>query len=291
MSPRGVEKNLPPAPSLLDAEVLTPAPLPVAGDTHAGDLVHRRPAAVERPAATPAATPMMLLQIAMDQGADLDRLERLMQMQERWEQNEARKAFTMALAAFKANPPAITKNKTVDFQTAKGRTTYEHATLDEVALKIGAALAPHGLSFRWNVEQKAPRVFVTCILQHQLGHSESVTMDGPADDSGNKNQIQQVGSTVTYLERYTLLAITGMAVQGQDDDGHGATKKPADQGAQMPEADYQKHRAAILGAKTLEDLQKAFGVAFNACGRDLQTRNTFTQLKDQRKAEMRGGAQ
>ncbi len=173
MSPKGTEKHQPTAPGLpLDAEVLTvhpeaaemiaaPAPpppalhpMPTVGDTRAHDLVHRRPAAVERPAASPAATPMMLLQIAMDQGADLDRLERLMQMQERWEQNEARKAFTMALAAFKANPPVITKNKTVDFNTPKGRTTYDHATLDEVALKIGAALAPHGLSFRWAVEQK-----------------------------------------------------------------------------------------------------------------------------------------
>ena len=47
------------------------------------------------PTALPAqaVTPMQMLQIAVEQGADLDRLEKLMDMQERWEANEARKAF------------------------------------------------------------------------------------------------------------------------------------------------------------------------------------------------------
>ena len=51
------------------------------------------------------------------------------------------------------------------------------------------------------------------------GHSESVTLSAPPDDSGKKNNIQQIASTVTYLERYTLLAATGTAVKEQDDDG------------------------------------------------------------------------
>ena len=38
--------------------------------------------------------------------------------------------------------------------------------------------------------------------------------------SGSKNSIQAVGSTVTYLQRYTLLAVTGLAAKGQDSDAH-----------------------------------------------------------------------
>ena len=37
--------------------------------------------------------PAELLRIAINNGADLDRLEKLMDMQERWEANEARKAY------------------------------------------------------------------------------------------------------------------------------------------------------------------------------------------------------
>ena len=36
--------------------------------------------------------------------------------------------------------------------------------------------------------------------------------------------IQAIGSTVTYLERYTLLAVTGLAVAGTDTDG---TSRPS----------------------------------------------------------------
>lgn len=232
--------------------------------------------------ARPSATPMMLLQIAMDQGADLDRLERLMNMQEQWEAREARKAFAVALAAFKANPPRLHKNKTVDFQTPKGRTTYRHATLDEVALQIGAALSPHGLSFRWNVEQvEARRVRVTCTLGHVMGHAEQVVMEGAPDDSGNKNSIQQVGSTVTYLQRYTLLAITGMAVKDQDDDGAGAT---------LHRDEVQQAVQAIEQARTVQDLQTAFLEASRKFKSNKVALGAVIAAKDSRKAEL-GGAQ
>jgi len=168
-----------------------------------------------------AVTPMALLQMAMAQGADLQKLEKLMELQERWEANEARKAFTEALSAFKENPPELTKNKQVGFDTSKGRTEYRHATLDQVSLKIGQALSEHGLSHRWDVRQDNGQVTVTCVLTHRQGHSESVTMSGLPDTSGTKNGIQAVGSTVTYLQRYTLLAATGMAVKDQDNDGAG----------------------------------------------------------------------
>lgn len=230
--------------------------------------------------ARPTATPAVLLQIAMDKDADLDRLERLMVMQEQWEAREARKAFAVALAAFKANPPSLHKNKTVDFQTAKGRTTYKHATLDEVALQIGAAMSPHGLSFRWNVEQvEARRVRVTCILGHVMGHTEQVTMEGAPDDSGNKNTIQQVGSTVTYLQRYTLLAITGMAVKDQDDDGAAA----------LHSDEVQQAVQSIEQASTMQALQNAFLEASRKFKNNKVALGAVIEAKDSRKAEL-GGA-
>jgi hypothetical protein len=62
-------------------------------------------------------------------------------------------------------------------------------------------------------------VKVTCKLTHKQGHSEEVTLEAPLDTSGGKNNIQAMGSSVSYLERYTLLAITGLATKEQDDDG------------------------------------------------------------------------
>ena len=65
---------------------------------------------------------------------------------------------------------------------------------------------------------------VTCIVAHRDGHFEETTLSAGHDQSGNKNSIQAVGSTITYLQRYTLKAALGLAAS-DDDDGrsHGKT--------------------------------------------------------------------
>ena len=173
----------------------------------------------------PAITPMQMLQIAVEQGADLDKLTKLMDLQERWEANEARKAFVVAKAAFKAEAPTITKNKHVGFKSKKdgaASTDYNHATLDNVAETLSPILSKNGLAYAWETQQsEGGLITVTCVLTHVRGHSERVSLRAGLDQSGNKNNIQAVGSTVTYLQRYTLLSITGMATADQDNDGMG----------------------------------------------------------------------
>lgn len=168
-------------------------------------------------------TPAQMLAIAVEQGADLDKMEKLMDMQERWEANEARKAYTAAMNAFKADPPKITKDKHVSFTTSKGTTEYDHATLANVVQTIGTSLAKHGLSHRWDIDHlEHGQIRVTCVITHELGHSERVPLQAGADQSGGKNNIQAVGSTVSYLQRYTLLSATGLATHEMDDDAQGA---------------------------------------------------------------------
>jgi hypothetical protein len=87
---------------------------------------------------------MALIEIAMRQGAGVEQLERLMALQERFEANEARKAYFEAIDRFKANPPDIQKNKHVKF----GNTEYDHATLDHVTNEVTKALSVVGISHR-----------------------------------------------------------------------------------------------------------------------------------------------
>ena len=162
--------------------------------------------------------PSALIQQALASQATPETLERLMGLQERWEANEARRAYVTAMAGFKANPPRIVKDKLVSFTG----TQYRHATLGNVVSAISDGLSRHGLSAAWQTSQDGGRVSVTCTITHERGHSESTTLTGAPDDSGKKNAIQQIGSTVTYLQRYTLLALTGLATYEGDDDGRGS---------------------------------------------------------------------
>jgi len=171
---------------------------------------------------TTAVTPMDLLDRAMQRGMDAEALGKLLELQQRWEADQARKAFVKAMAAFKAEPLKIRKGKHVRFQTQKGVTEYDHATLAQVVDAVVGALSKHGFSHRWETTQQDKLISVTCVITHEMGHSERVTLSAAPDESGGKNSIQAVGSTVTYLQRYTLMAATGLAAHDMDDDGRSA---------------------------------------------------------------------
>lgn len=179
------------------------------------------PLQVVRPAQLMAPTPAHLLQAAIDKGMGIEAIEKFMDLQDRWEKREAEKAFVAAITQFKQNPPEIVKRKRVFFESSKGDVDYMHAELADVCAAAIRGLAEVGISHRWELKQEGDRITVTCILTHAMGHSERTMLTGSPDNSGSKNNIQAVGSTVTYLERYTLMAATGLAAKGMDTDGRG----------------------------------------------------------------------
>lgn len=187
------------------------------------ELVERTPQAAGAIAVQQPQSPMAMMMQAQAQGMSLETLERMWALQVKYEEREAEKAMVDAMAEFKKNPPKIVKDKLVSFTGAKGLTEYMHATHYGVTSAIIAGLAEHGISHRWVTDQVGDKIGVTCILTHKLGHSESVRLEASPDASGGKNSIQAVMSAKTYLERHTLLAITGMSTADQpDDDGRGA---------------------------------------------------------------------
>lgn len=183
------------------------------------DRLQEREARVVPMAPNANLTPQQMVSLAVSQNADPEKLKQLMDLQERWEANEARKAFVEAMAYFKAEPHVILKTKKVDIQ---GGAKFSHATLADVVDGVVASLAKFGLSHNWVTEQADRLIKVTCVITHRMGHSERTEMVGAPDDSGKKNAIQQIGSTVTYLQRYTLLALCGLAAKDMDDDAKKA---------------------------------------------------------------------
>lgn len=162
-------------------------------------------------------SPMGMMLAAVQQGATLEQVEKMMDLQERWEKSEAKKAYDAAFANFKAEAVVIIKGKDVTDGPLKGKS---YAELHDVVNAVTPALSKHGLSSSWKLtKDERDWMEVTCYLRHVGGHEECVSMGGPPDAGGAKNAIQARASTKTYLERYTLKAITGLSEQGDDDDG------------------------------------------------------------------------
>lgn len=198
------------------------------------------------------ATPNAVILTAMQKGYAPELIEKMMSLQERYEAATARKAYHSAMSKFKANPPDIEKDKKVSF--GQGKASYSHASLANVTDKINSALSQYGLSAAWQTDQSEKGIKVTCTITHELGHSESTSLTAAADSSGSKNAIQAIGSTISYLERYTILALTGLATRDMDNDGNGKDKDD-DKMSKFEEWEI-KATEAIEAAQTLEDIIK-----------------------------------
>ena len=159
----------------------------------------------------PAITPMEMLNIAVSQNADLNKLEKLMDLQERWESNEAKRAFSAALTEFQSKLGPILKKR--DGHNCK------YADIDDIAKSIRPMLDETKLSYRFEQRQFENSITVRCIVTHSMGHSESTELTATADTSGGKNDIQAMASTVTYLRRYSLTGALGITTGADDNDG------------------------------------------------------------------------
>jgi len=203
-------------------------------------------------------TPMGMLEKALAGGAGIDVLERLMALSERWQVNQAQRAFSEALSSARGTMPFITKSNQVSY--GQGKTQYKYEDLAYVIEQVTPSLSQNGLSFRWRTDSDTPGyVTVTCILSHREGHSEENSLSGPYDTSGNKNAIQAIGSVVTYLQRYTLKASLGVAA-GHDDDGRQGEplKSPPVQNTQTVHNDPPRSQAVDNSAPIGQEKAQKF---------------------------------
>lgn len=200
-------------------------------------------------------TPLLLIQQAMDKGLDLDKLEKFMAMQERWEKKEAKKSFLNSLSKFQSIVPELKKSKTAKIVSLKGNFSYKYADLGSITAQIKPALNDCGLSYRWEFNESGEKLKVTCFISHLDGHTESTSMEAGKDASGSKNDIQQKGSTQTYLQRYTLIGALGLSTAEEDVDGKGHKRSQPEES----EDDYlDQWKSVVAQTKTPIELQKLY---------------------------------
>ena len=154
--------------------------------------------------------PMRLLELAISNNADIDKLERLIVMQSQWDARNAKREFLSAMARFQRNCPDIKKLK-------QGH-NYKYAPLADIIAQTRDLISECGMSYRFEQNHDAG-IRVTCIVSHEAGHSESNTMVAMPDATGSKNAIQAIGSTVQYLMRYTFVGAFGISTADEDIDG------------------------------------------------------------------------
>ncbi len=151
-----------------------------------------------------------MVEMALSSDVGIDKLEKLLELKERHEANEAKKSYHIAMSEFKKNSIKIIKDK-------QGHNS-SYATLANIIDVVTPVLGEYGLSLSWRTTQEKQETTVTAILSHVNGYSESTSLTHGLELSGNKSTIHGLGSAISYLERYTAKAILGIAEKEQDND-------------------------------------------------------------------------
>ena len=130
-----------------------------------------------------------------------------------------------------------------------------YADLAEVLNTVRPTFARHGLAIVQSVSTEQQLVTVATTIAHKEGGFVTSSLSCPAPTS----KVQDLGSIVTYLRRYSLSAMAG--ISQEDDDGNAASQRPAKASTepQKPSPTQALTEAATVAQGGTEALKAWFG--------------------------------
>jgi hypothetical protein len=158
---------------------------------------------------------------------NVENMERLLLMQERILDRQAKASYTQAMVTMKPLLPVIGRKGKIEIRDKIDKTKINQSTPYALWEDIDEAITPilsesgFALTFRSGVSQDG-KITVTGVLSHRDGHSEETTITLPHDSTGSKNAVQAVGSSTSYGKRYTATLLLNLRTKGEDDDGKAA---------------------------------------------------------------------
>jgi len=163
----------------------------------------------------------MLERLATNPDVPVDKLERLLAMQERIQGRQAETDFNASMTAAQSEVGRVAPDGN-NPQTKSKYATY--GKLDKILRPI---YVQHGfaLSFNTGDAPTADTVRVMCRVSHRGGHSELYKVDMPSDGKGAKGgdvmtKTHATGAAMSYGMRYLLKFIFNVAIGEDDNDGN-----------------------------------------------------------------------
>lgn len=161
----------------------------------------------------------MIERAARDPNVDVDKMERLFVMHQQAADRRAKAAYLAAFSALQSGLPAAIRK-------GEGHNKKAYARYEDLIETLRPHLSKHGFSISHRVDTAGHQITVTGILGHSAGHAEQTSMTLPPDTSGNKTAVHAMGSSISYGKRYVTLTLTGIATEGEDDDGKASGARP-----------------------------------------------------------------
>ena len=164
----------------------------------------------------------VIAKAAMDGSVDVAKMEALLAMQERIQAKSAEVAFNQSMAQMQPRLPRVQKRGAITISKGSGPMS-KYALFEDIDKAVRPLLAEFGFALNYGMGIPVEnRVVVTCTIRHVAGHSITNALPLPLDASGAKNNVQGVGSTISYARRYLMCLMLNIVLEGEDNDGNNS---------------------------------------------------------------------
>lgn len=201
----------------------------------------------------PPDNPLAMLSAALQSGTDPAKLEKLMDLADRWKAQQAAELYAEAMNAAQAEMPCVVRD------AENTHTKKRYARLEAVNTIIRPVYTRHGFSLSFGTAKADTEgwVRIVCDVSHVGGCTRQYRLDLPPDGKGaqggaNMNAVQGIGSTFSYGRRYLTLNIFNVTVADEDMDAQAADALDTITEPEAIEVESQLEDAGVNRARFLE---------------------------------------
>jgi len=181
--------------------------------------VNKKEAAIPMSSDPAVAMIQVMERAVLNPAVDVDKMERIMEMQLKVIKRNAEIEFNQAMANCQSGMKAIA----TDMENDNNKFA-SYIALDRVLRPI---YSQEGFALSFNTEPRTQEDMVTvlCYVTHRTGHTRTYTIDMPADGKGPQggavmSKTHATGAASSYGMRYLLKMIFNVAIGQDDTDGH-----------------------------------------------------------------------
>lgn len=154
---------------------------------------------------------------------------------------------------------------------------YSYADLAQILEIARPLMAKNGLSLtQMPTTSTDGKIGLTSLLMHTSGQNIQSFYELPIEAAAKMSTAQACGSVITYMRRYALAAILGIAQTDED----AATQEVKKAKASIDEEELKAGIKSIQSCKTMEELRTAFESLTP------QMRTKLVHEKDKKKGEL-----
>lgn len=227
---------------------------------------------------------MAMIRLAIDKGAPIETIERLVALQEKMLARQAEIEFNEALNRVQSKITRVAP----DLQNSQTNSKYaSYAAIDRVIRPI---YSEEGFSLSFSEEDcpKAEHVRIVCFVS-KGAYTRQYRKDMPADGKGAKGgdvmtKTHAAAAADSYAKRYLVKDIFNVAIGQDDTDGNAHSG--------IEETEIEKNCGEISRAKDLPELKFLFSVAYSKASelKDRKAMQNYIFVKDARKKELEHGS-